>query len=423
MVERKYYIFLTHCVCDIGGMQLYTSRKIEYLKSQGWTPLVFFYRSGDIEIDNLKIYSQNHIQDLRFCVGNVSESARKKVLKQIGKFVNDAQDVIVESCCLALGTWGEYIASNFQGKHILYIIDEIISQPTPKMYEFLEFKANQKLLYCIKQKVLADVFKNKFNLDEFVLRAAGASSNNISDSFNPIVSEIPDGIPTILSLGRLDKPYIGYLFDSIVRFVNSNPERKFNFVIVGDTPIHGAKQGLLSKFENIENVNIFDLGFLWPIPRQLFSKVNVALGSAGSIMLCNRQGVPSIAIDVNDYEAIGVYGQNTSNTLFRDENDPVETIIDWLNLILIENKIIRREPEIEQSIDYSAHQRIIDMKMDRIYFPTDKSARFVSHPFLRSAIIRFDQSAWGHRIIQKLWRTKWFNNVVNKVNRNGYSKQ
>lgn len=404
-------------------MQLYTSRKIEYLKSQGWTPFVFFYRSGNIEIENLRKFSQNHIPDLRFCVGNVSESCRKKVLQQFNKLINDAQDVIIESCCLALGTWGEYIASNFQGKHILYIIDEIISQPTPKMYEFLEFKANQKLLYCIKQKVLADVFKNNHNIDELVLRAVGASSNNISDSFNPIVAEIPDDMATILSLGRLDKPYIGYLFDSIVRFVNSFPERNFNFIIVGDTPVHGAKQELLSKFENIDNVNIFDLGFLWPIPRQLFEKVDVAVGSAGSIMLCSRQGVPSIAIDVNDYEAIGIYGQNTLNTIFRDNNDPKESTLHWLKQVLIENKFHRKEPEIEHQLDYSAHQKIIDMKMDRIYFPTEKSARFVSHPLLRSAIIRFDQSNWGHRIIQKLWGKAWFNNMVNTINRNGYSKQ
>lgn len=420
---KKYYIFLTHCICSIGGMQLYVSRKIEYLKNQGWYPLVFFYRGGNIEIDNLKEYSQNHITDLRFCVGNVSSKYRKKVLLQIEESLHDKQEVIVESCCLALGTWGEYIASHNHGKHILYIIDEIISKPTSRMYNFLEFKANQNLLYCIKQKVLAGVFKDNINLEKFVLKAIGTTSKNISDVYNPVVSSIPDDVRTILSLGRLDKPYIGHLFDSIVMFANSFPEYRFNFVIVGDTPIKGAKEELLSKFENIRNVNVFDLGFLWPIPKHLFDKVDVAVGAAGSINLCSRQGVPSISIDVNDYEAIGLYGQNTFNSIFRNENDPSETIVGWLDKILIQNIIGKREPERESTLDYSSHQRIIDMDVENRYFPTEKSVHFVSHPFFRSAIIRFDETNWGHKIIQKFWRTKWFNNVVNKINRNGYSKQ
>lgn len=420
---NRYYIFLTHCVCDVGGMQLYVSRKIDYLKSNGWIPLVFYYREGDISIPNLKDYKDNYLPVLRYCVGNVTETKRQNVLKLIKERLGPYNQLVIESCCLALGTWGEYIASEFRGKHILYVIDEVISYPTEEMKRFLDFKIKQNLLYCINPNVIQRVWQDRKNLSALKLTATGATSMNVVDEESAVINSLVVGDNTILSLGRLDKPYISHLFDVISEFAGDNANLRIDLIIIGDTPNDKEKDALLAKFNGVSNLCVHPLGYVWPIPKRLFSKVKVAVGSAGSIVLCNRQGVPSIAIDGKDYEAIGLYGINTNNSLFRGSNDPQFSIKEWLQQIIIEKQYSHYIPEVISTPDYSRHQEIIDTPFDYTYYPTHKSSKFVTYPVLRSAMIALDQNRYGHMLFKKLWGSAFFNNLVSKINKTDYKSK
>lgn len=409
---NNYYVFLVHCISNIGGMQLYVSRKIEYLKSQGWIPLVYYYSDGQIEIPNLITYKDNHIKDLRICVGNVSANTRSKVLEIFTKDLCNHNKVIIESCCLALGTWGEYLAKKFKGKHILYVIDELISSPTKLMADFIMFKVQQKLFYCIKPNVITKHLPEIPKPDSIILNAVGCSNNNVVDYDNKIVDSLPDDGLNILSLGRLDKAYTEHLFETIAKFARLNSQQEINLFVVGDTPNKTIRNNLFKIVSNIENLNVFELGAIWPLPLSLFKKVKVAVGSAGSILLCSKQGVPSISIDCNDYEAIGILRVNTTNRLFRSDNDPKYSIMYWLNHILIDNQIPKMDIIVDKPMDYSAHQSIIDMAFNYHYFPTESSKSLTSHQYTRLLLIKFDQTIIGHYIIQKLCTSEFIKKII-----------
>lgn len=409
---NNYYILLVHCISNIGGMQLYVSRKIEYLKSQGWIPLVYYYSDGPIEIPNLITYKDNHIKDLRICVGNVSVNTRSKVLERFNKDLCNHNKVIIESCCLALGTWGEYLAKSFKGKHILYVIDELVSSPTKQMADFIKFKVQQKLFYCIKPNVISKHLPEISNPDNLILTAVGCSNSNVVDYDNKIVDSLPDEGLNILSLGRLDKAYTQHLFETIAKFARLNSQKEFNLFVVGDTPNKSISHNLFKIVSNINNLKVFELGAIWPLPLSLFRKSKVAVGTAGSISLCSKQGVPSISIDFDDHEAIGILRVNTTNTLFRSDNDPKYSIMYWLNHILIDNQIPKMDIIEENPMDYSAHQSIIDMEFNNQYYLTESSKSLTSHQYTRLLLIKFDQTKIGHYIIQKLCTSEFVKKLI-----------
>lgn len=397
-------------------MQLYVSRKIEYLKSQGWTPLVYFYSEGQVEIPNLKEYKSNYIPNLRICVGNVSAKIRAKVLGTIAKDLNHKNKIIIESCCLALGTWGEFLANKLHGKHILYIVDEFVAAPTKKMSDFIKYKIEQKLFYCIDPDIIKKHIPELANPKDIILVAVGCSSNNVVDYDNELIDNLPEKGLSILSLGRLDKGYIEHLFDSIANFARWNTEKDFNFIVVGDAPNRRIRDKLFQIVANIKNLNVFELGAIWPLPLSLFRKVKVAVGSAGSILLCSKHGVPSISIDSNDHEAIGILRVNTNNVTFRNNEDPKYDILFWLKHILIDEQICKMNTIEDDPLDYSAHQKIIDIKFNNNYFPTETSRKFTSHPYTRSLLIKFDQTKIGHYIIHKFWTTEFIKKLIWRFN-------
>lgn len=117
---------------------------------------------------------------------------------------------------------------------------------------------------------------------------------------------------------------------------------KVNLYLVGDAAekqYHDEVKDLLSLNKNIEPIFF---GYLYPIPRKLIRLSDVVIASSGSVLVGYENGIPTIAVDGNDFEAIGVYGKTTKNTLFR-ENEPKGSISSLLEDILIEHKYTKTD--------------------------------------------------------------------------------
>lgn len=416
---QKQYIFLVHSINRIGGSELYLSRKIEYLISQGWECNVFFYIyiDGEIIIPNLKQFIKNYIPQLRQTIGNVTEKKVNKVIKKIITEKNNYGDVMIESFNMTLATWGEHIAKICHAKHLVYIIDEYISYPTKIMKEFIIFKLNQKLLYCIRNSVLNNTGINLKVYGDVSLKAIGCSTGNVIDYNYPLDTVIRENSINILSLGRLDKPYIKHLFESIVIFANNNKDKEFNLIIVGDTPNTKLRLSLLAIIKNIPNLTFSHLGNVWPLPKKLFDGIDVMAGSAGCVIISYREGIPSIAIDSKDFEAIGIYGITTNNTFSRDKNDVQTSIIDLLHDVIIKKKYYKSNPLPEPINDFSHHQKIIDQNIEQKYYDTISSKHYLSHIIIRKIAVAVDTNKFGHLFVTKLWSSNLFKKIVKKLNR------
>lgn len=385
----KTYIFLVRTISKIGGAELYLSSKIKFLEEIGWDCHVFFHEAPDkVLIPSLKKYTNSYLVDLRMTIANVGSKARDSTIGHILKALhcNVGDETIIESHTLRIATWGEYLAQKISAIHFVYFIDEHISQQTPQMNDFIKFKISQDLFYCIKEEVIADYVASVEEREKHMLVAVGCSENNVLDIKTEVGQEIPEEGMNIFSIGRMEKPYFNHMIDSVCNFADSHKENTFNFVIIGDTEDDSLKSKLLDKIKHVSNLKIYLLGYVWPIPRTLINKASVILASAGSVYMGYLENIPSIAIDSNDFEAIGVLGYNTTNVLFRTKLDNSYTINDYLTWILIEKKQLPLNRMIPQSSDYSKHMEIINRPNPQDYYNVLRSTRMIQQPILRRAI-------------------------------------
>lgn len=382
------YVFFVRTLSGIGGAELYLSRKIEYLEKKGWKTLVFYYENkGKCIIPNLLRFKNNFFYQLRLPVGNSKQSVRKRIIDQITK--HNASKIIVESFTPELAVWGEYISKMINGKHIIYLIDEELSPLTNRMKDFLLFKINQQLLFCIKGKVISNslgISKIPYKTE---LAASGCNYGNVEDIRNNVVESLESDKINIVSIGRLEKPYMPNMVKSVISFCRTKPYIRFNFIFVGDTRVSKVKELLFKDINETPNVTLVELGYTWPIPRALFKKADVILASAGSARVGHQEGVPTICIDSKDHEAIGLFGINTENTLFRGAADQNKKIFDYLNEIIIEKKYGHYN-QIRTILDYSDHQNIIDADFDHKYYIQILKRDFLNHILARKIIIKLD---------------------------------
>lgn len=401
----KTYIFLTRTINKIGGTQLYLSSKIRFLEENGWDCHVFFREEPDnILIPNLRKYSPNWIYDLRMPIANISRKASASAIEyMVNKSgYRSGDEIIIESQCLRMATWGEYLAQKLSVKHFVYFIDESICRDTPQMEDFIRYKISQGLFYCIKDEVLTPFIVSKDERKKHTLTAVGCSENNVVDIETRLGEKIPEDGKNIFSIGRLEKPYYGHMTDMVCHFAKSHSETHFNFVIIGDTDDERIRQSVFDKIKSIENIRLITLGYVWPLPRCLIKKASVILASAGSAYMGYLENIPTIAIDSNDFEAIGVVGYNTTNVLFRTEADEKWTIADYLKRILIDNDKLPLDLMIPKTYDYTKHIEIIRGPKPSGYYDVMKSRKMIKHYKARETVHRLSKSKFAKCLISKI---------------------
>lgn len=357
----KKYFFLTNSIRSIGGSQLYISRKIEYLKKQDWKVEVYYTDYGSIMVDNLKPFLANYLQVLAVPLNLVSEKQKKRLLESF----TPGEQTIIESHLVGLSIWGEYIAKYIGAKHIAYFLCEQFPPLSNGVSDYLKFKLKQNLLYGITSKSIPALFREDFDGIPYGLLAVGCHSS--IGGVDSRIEKLPRADYTILSLGRLGKPYIPNMINSVKEFAELNKGNKINVIIIGDSP---SRDELLAPLVPIKNVHVLSLGDMSPIPRNVFTVSDVAIATAGCVKITSEQDVPTIVADGNDYEAIGVYGYTTFNCLFRDFDEPQLKITDLLEDVLVK-KMYSKKGVLkfeEKEIDYSAHQAVIDQKFDNSYY-------------------------------------------------------
>lgn len=395
----KKYIFLTNTIDSIGGSQLYISRKVNYLKMHNWDVEVYYTDYGEVLIENLKPFVTNHLQVLCVPIDCVSRKEREKLLNHF----TPNEITIIETHLVHLSVWGEYIAKHIGGKHLAYFLCEHFPPLSDSARAFLRFKLHQKLLYGITNKSIPALFREDFDGSLYKLLAVGAFSA-VGDNDERITA-IPNADYTILSLGRLDKPYIPFMIASVKDFSEKYNLSKINLIVIGDSQYRDT---LFAPLNSIHNIHVFQLGNMSPIPQNVFTISDVAIATAGCVVVTSRNDVPTIVVDGNDYSAIGVMGYTTRNSLFRDVDEPPIQIKSLLEDILIKKMYSKKGVrDFETPIDYSAHQRVIDQDFDGEYYDVENDYR-INRSSIEYIVARF----FGWRVYLQYMHTKY---VIKKV--------
>ena len=320
---NRMYVFFTPAIGNVGGTQLFVKNKATYLRTIGWEVTVIYFQYFKILIEELKEYESGYVSDLRYGVQYMSKRLRKKVVDEIARKIGPYDTIVIESHMFRLAFWAELVAKSLNCVHVLAPLEE-----DPPMYrkvfaDFLDFKLRRYECLNASEEALKRFLGPFYNSDyDTYIHQIDAYCSNVSDNTcnNPIILDKADFV--LMSVGRLEKPYIIPMFEEVKAFSAIKKDKIINVLIIGASP-NGDKEVLIkSMFCDVNNVNLYFLGFLYPIPTSYLDVVDVGIASANSILVMADYGIPTIAVDWHDFQAMGIYGKTTKN-LFHRTVEPI----------------------------------------------------------------------------------------------------
>lgn len=342
----KKYIILTPGIANMGGSEMFTYNKWKYLTSHGWDVDIFYFLKGEhFFLKELEKYKENCIPELLYGMSSFSRHAKEQILRKMLKNVSEGDEVVVESHLFCLTLWGELIVQKTGGKSIMNCMEENIPQVISTEAAFMEYKLKRHEILNASVKSLHRYFGKcyKEEYEDYSHSYMRAYCSNVVT--RSIVSDITIDYAdyNILSIGRMEKPYVIPTFLEVKKFTRLHNSKKFNITFIGGDSKGGVKEELEEIFRTEENVNLFFLGYMYPVPSNLITMNDVAIASANSVLVPNDEGIPSIVIDIHDNLPIGIYGRTTNNKFSRDD-EPVTSILELLDDVLIKQMYPKTEP-------------------------------------------------------------------------------
>lgn len=348
-------IIITSSIGGMGGAQMYVANKVKFFQSRGWEVFVFYYfYTEKILLNELERYENNYLPDLKYPIQYVPFFRKKEIVSQIERFVKpNNSNLLIESQLTNAAYWAEYIASCLNARHVVNNIEERIPVLNEDENKFFEFKLLHGDIMNATPKRLHTLFKFRYKegYSEYTrtvsIPCANVVSSDIEDTYSFNHCDY-----TILSIGRLDKPYIPTLSDEVKRFASMIGNKTINMIYIGGSHDGSMEIDIPKGFENIHNVRCYMLGYVFPIPQALIKRADVAVSCANSVLVSAKEGIPTIVVDVDDYNAVGVFGY-TTNSKLRRTVEKKESISHLLYSVLIDDCLKGIRPNLAGSEDYN----------------------------------------------------------------------
>ena len=335
------YVMLSADLHPIGGMQLYTAGKAKYLKGQGWSVYVLFCGSNkpNCSISYLNNFIRGSCPALAFRPAQLPIEILRKALSDIFSYIDkqDGDELLVESQSDITALWGEIIAQKFGTQHICFNCNEQF-RGNKKYYEenidFFAFKFQRKELLGLHRDTNKKLFEGYMTVecsDEFVFDAV--EPDPIQDVINDKVDAIKQYDFNISYLGRIVKGYVPNIVLGVAKFAKKYNNKKIQFIIIGNADEKKAE--IESILQDVTNVHITYMGDLVPIPRKIYSKIDVMIAGAVCAEISARESVPTIVADCENYLANGILGYTVNNSMYFDPQQGQKTFDEELENVLI----------------------------------------------------------------------------------------
>ena len=336
------YILITHDIHRMGGLQLYTYVKATELEKMGWIVKVLFdcnSASKEFDIEGLEKYKDGNVLGLDLpapCCLN--KAAVNNVLKHVDSYLGDCskyEHLYIESHDDKGALWGELIASKIGGKHLFVTLCEEFHSPGQfydSKLDFFNWKYDRGEL--VGTAGLKKLFEGRRKITDADLKPFWINESPVQDVYNSKVEQIKMAEWNICHIGRFNKPFVPKIIDGIAKFALAHPNKQIQFINVGDT---SSRKGLLdSAFSNLKNINVVDLGNVFPIPKSLFKKVDVVIACSGSARCAVDQQTLTIVADAIRGKSIGLLGYETQESIYWDGKSPLTDFDVALERTLIE---------------------------------------------------------------------------------------
>lgn len=391
----KTYILLTPEITNMGGAQMYTANKLEFLQSKGWNVQVFFPKmKGEVKIKALEPFVSNWVPDMAYSYFSLSKGRRNRIIQKFKDVAGDAEEIVIESQVMPTIYLAEKIAEKLGGRHIINCLDERIIVSTPKQEDYLEYKLKRWEVMNAGERRLKRYFINNYTDDflKYVNVVKYDCSNVVADDGKQFAFAPCDY--TILSVGRLDKPYIQPMMDEIVEFANVHQDKKINVLFVGGSFDGKAEPILRNKAATAPNLTAYLLGYTFPVSKSILDAADVAIATANSVLVSSDQDIPTIVTDIHDSMGIGVYGYTTENKFARVDEPPVaisELLEDVLANGLYPRKGFVQDSMQEVNDEFEKQLAFVDKSKANIgYYDVDSMVTIYQHLYQMFARIAHD---------------------------------
>ena len=411
MAKQKIYIFVTYNILEIGGTQMYIAGKANYLQKRGWKVYVFFTgsRKGKAGVPFLTQYLQtgggmeffttppyklkNYEQE--FCLN--------EMLQRLNLVSGEEYDIIIESHDDKFSYWAELLAARIGARHIFSCCNELYrSTPTiSKTYEdnldFFYFKWKRNEIFG-RDAAFKSLFNGYKNVTAPLIEIpwTGREMDAIQDVDFPI-EKIEKLDWNICHFGRTKKEYVPFVIEGVGELARRHPDKKINFIMIGDV---GSRQSLLEKtLGNLPNVLVTPLGDMAPVPRILFSKVDVVCAISQSARFTANEGILTIVGNVDKPERTpGVLGYDTTKQM---QGNAIFSYVDALENVLLKKLYDGKKsslPKLEPADNYYA--RFLEI-VDKTSPVKEYFAEKLSKERIRNwtAVFPFGSIARGSNII------------------------
>ena len=338
---KKKYIMIAHIISTMGGGQIYARNKINFMESCGYDSYIVSLKGGKVLIGDLLKFENNYIDYFSVNPRLLSNNKIKKVLKKLESIVgNIDENTIIESNAYTGFLWGEIIANEYKCRHYVYIIIEKLPKIDECMYNYFKFKRNRNELNGVKSETYKMIFNHYPDEDNYDYCLPLVCTNVVDNCKNEIIDNIKYQDFNISTIGRLSKEYVPTLIKEVIKFANNHKKIKITYIMIGSAKKRKKYREIEKEFKKVENVQLYLVGNIYPIPVSFFKKVDVFISSAGSVRVSANLGKPTITIDGRDYQSIGIFNYNTNNSLFRD-NEPKVPISEALEY-LYKNELYKK---------------------------------------------------------------------------------
>lgn len=364
-----HYIIFTANIHPIGGMQTYVAGKAKFLEAGGWKVTVFFSgrnNNGGCAVKSLEKYKAGWFPEISIPPGNWPAFMRKAALREMCKQIGDTDGrIVIESQASAYALWGELLAKEIGAKHFCFLCNETF-RGKDRFYEeyldFFDFKYGRRELAGISGTSLSRLFDGyQYVPPEENVTFTAAYEGPVQDVENDAVNRIERADWNICYIGRIEKGYVPKIIEGVRDFSRAHLDKTIQFIFVGDEK---KRLELISQtFAGAENVKLTFLGGCVPIPRALYSKVDVVIAGSGCAVYSAREKALTILADSKDFTTNGVLGIDTLDALYCETGKERLSYQEALERVLVlrqyENQEIRVDLGRPCEEDYAEHFDLI----------------------------------------------------------------
>ncbi|MBQ4554422.1 MAG: hypothetical protein IJA53_04860 [Spirochaetaceae bacterium] len=404
--DYKVYVFFHRTITNVGGGEIYLRNKINFLKKQGFKIIVISTMYGKVFIEDLNEFKSMIIPELCYNPFIYTEKKRQSLLKKIDDIVKFNGQYFIESHSDPLCIWAELYAKQTNSRNFIFLIDDNFRKLSELMLNYYIYKHKRRELLGIAPKSLYLLFNDKYSLPEGTnYHLPFFCNNSVEESIEGKIILTKEYDYKLATISRLEKLSVPIICSEIKKFAKRNVNKTILYVIFGGSENKRIIKELKKKFMDIDNVDFFITGFIYPISLQDVKKFDLFISLAGSARATYNFGIPTLTIEVSSGKPLGILGVNTEDTQYSSTdkygwNSIEEALVDYFKgeyINQIEVKPISNLNDVMISHLKFVNETLDSVESNYFDFPNE-----IYDKTMKGIIIRFISSFFSDSMFYKV---------------------